>query len=189
MDAKACIIASFKRLLESTPYAKITVADVCRDAHLSRKSFYAHFTDKEAIVREEFDAHVIKPLENFNELFSLKEAGNLSSLIQEKIYANVAQERAYYENLIRPMRGSDDTFIRVATNGIYDFNMKMFAVLGTRVPALEADYAAYFFAASQAMLIQKWVSDGMPLSPKELAQLYLKMTRSFWDGYHSKLPS
>ncbi len=44
----------------------------------------------------------------------------------------------------------------------------------------KADYTAYFFASSQAMFMQKWVSDGMPYTPHELAKLYEEMTRQFW---------
>ena len=39
---------------------------------------------------------------------------------------------------------------------------------------------SYFFAASQAMLVQKWIFDGFPLEPKELAALYKKMLNEYW---------
>ena len=42
------------------------------------------------------------------------------------------------------------------------------------------DYIADFFASSQAMLMQKWVADGMRVSPKELADLYGSVTGTFW---------
>lgn len=187
MDAKDCVIASFRKLLETTPYEKITVADICRNAHLSRKSFYAHFCDKEAIVKAIFDDDIIRPLENFNDLLSPKEAGNFSILIQEKIYSNIAVDKDYYWNLVRTLKGNNDTFLRVATRSIYSYNMKIFKELGMDLSPVECDYVSYFFASSQAMIVQKWICDGMIMTPRELAELYCRLTWPFWDGIHAKL--
>ena len=78
------------------------------------------------------------------------------------------------------MKGSDDTFIRVATKAIFDFNMELLSSRATAKDAQKMDYVAYFFAASQAMLIQKWIYDGFVYTPEELAALYDEMTQSYW---------
>ena len=77
-------------------------------------------------------------------------------------------------------RGRDDTFIRIATHAIYDLNINILTAHEWMGDIRKADYTAYFFASSQAMFMQKWVSDGMPYSPHELAKLYEEMTRQFW---------
>ena len=43
------------------------------------------------------------------------------------------------------------------------------------------DYTAYYFASSQAMLMQKWISDKMVISPEEITSLYQDITMPFWD--------
>ena len=56
------------------------------------------------------------------------------------------------------------------------------------ISALELDYVAYFFASSQAMLMQKWIFDGMPLTPEELGTLYKQMAGYYWES-NSKVSS
>ena len=63
---------------------------------------------------------------------------------------------------------------------IYDFNMELLSSRATAKDAQKMDYVAYFFAASQAMLIQKWIYDGFVYTPEELAALYDEMTQSYW---------
>ncbi len=49
MDARSQIECSFRELLETQPYGKITVQDICDRAKVSRKTFYTHFHDKEDV--------------------------------------------------------------------------------------------------------------------------------------------
>lgn len=50
MEAKESVVVSFKELVGEKAYDKITVSEICERAGVSRKSFYADFQDKEAIV-------------------------------------------------------------------------------------------------------------------------------------------
>ena len=42
---KQALIASFKKLLETEPFDKITISDITNDCGLSRQTFYYHFRD------------------------------------------------------------------------------------------------------------------------------------------------
>lgn len=42
---KRAIAASLKKLLETTPLSKITIADIAEDCCISRMTFYYHFQD------------------------------------------------------------------------------------------------------------------------------------------------
>lgn len=182
MDAVDAIETSFKELLKEKPYAKISVSELCERAGVSRKTFYVRFRDKEAIVEDLFDRHVIAPLRSLNTVLSKDRARLFDRLFYEKMYEAIYEEREYYIALIGPMRGVDDTFIRVLTNAIYDFNMDLIPRISVIGGTWQADYVAYFFASSQAMLMQKWISDKMAVSPQDLAELYGKMTASFWQS-------
>ncbi|MGN0059821.1 MAG: TetR-like C-terminal domain-containing protein, partial [Coriobacteriales bacterium] len=87
--------------------------------------------------------------------------------------------KEFYQALVRPMKGVDDTFIRVVTHSLETLNNEIIAELSS-TEGYEAEYASYFFAASQAMLVQKWIFDGFPIEPKELAALYKKMLNEYW---------
>ena len=43
---KRALASSLKRLMETKPFAKISVGDICAACEMNRKSFYYHFKDK-----------------------------------------------------------------------------------------------------------------------------------------------
>lgn len=162
------------------PYSSITVSDICSEAHISRKSFYVHFHNKEDIFSQMFVNDAVKPLRDINKLFSKSQARDICQLIYQQVYQKVYEDRVFYQAIVSPMRGRDDTFLRVATNAIYDLNLELLTGHGGQVDPQKVDYIAYFFASSQAMLMQKWISDGFPYTPEEMASLYNEMTQAFW---------
>ena len=46
---------SFKELMKDNDFSKISVADICRNCNINRKSFYYHFYDKYDLVNWIFD--------------------------------------------------------------------------------------------------------------------------------------
>ena len=42
---KRALASALKELMESTPFTKITVSDICAKCNMNRKSFYYHFKD------------------------------------------------------------------------------------------------------------------------------------------------
>ncbi len=179
-DISDAIEHAFRELLKSRRYKSIFVKDICEEAHISRKTFYAVFSDKEGIVASIFKKGVIRPLHQINAVFSFDEAQSMTEMIQVKLYQRVLGDRQYYRDLVVSMKGHDDTFLRVATNSIYDFDREVLAALNFAGGELHADYISYFYASSQAMLLQKWICDDYPMSAQELAKLYNSMTLSFW---------
>jgi len=179
-DVVRAIEQSFRDLLCNKRYRSITVKDICERACVSRKTFYSNFRDKEDIVSYIFKRDVIQPLHHINAVFTQEEAESMTSLIQTKIYRSIYDDREYYRNLVVAMKGHDDTFIRVATNAIYEFDREVLGHVGFKGDELHADYIAYFYSSSQAMLMQKWICDGFALSVDELSRLYSSMTLEFW---------
>lgn len=47
---KRALAAALKQLMETKPFAKISVSDICEACDMNRKSFYYHFKDKYALV-------------------------------------------------------------------------------------------------------------------------------------------
>lgn len=179
MGAKEAFERSFRELILTMPYQKITVTALCRKAHLSRKTFYDNFQDKEGVLEAIVHDSLTKPIATMNDLLTIDQARNMMDVFLELIYASIADDREFYQALVRPMKGVDDTFIRVVTHEIEMLNHGIIDRV-TNVNAMERDYVAYFFASSQAMLIQKWLFDGMPLTTKQLAALYKKMGVGYW---------
>ena len=59
MGAKEAFERTFRQLIMTMPYSKITVTELCRKAHLSRKTFYSTFQDKEAVLESIFVEDVV----------------------------------------------------------------------------------------------------------------------------------
>ena len=184
MGAREDIVASFKYELQETPFDKITVAAICEGAGVSRKSFYTYFSDKVAIVEHLFDEHVVAPLRTLNASFDVEDLYAMMPIQQERIYQGIYREREYYYNLVHAIFGRDDVFLKVATRSLFDFNKQLFSRYRDFPSEWASEYTSYFFASSQAMLMQKWVYDGFAVSPHELAQLYNGLTAHYWEGMY-----
>ena len=184
MGASEALEASFKKLVLRHPYSKITVAEICREAHLSRKTFYVNFQDKEDIVASIFERGAVRPIRALNAALTREQARSISVAYTENLYSYFESEKDYYQKLVGPMFGQDDTFIRVVTRSLFTLNQE---ILGEfEIEDLEREYASYFFASSQAMFCQKWIADGMPISPKRLADIYHSMAFSYFASLPEK---
>ncbi len=171
---------AFRELVAERPYRSITVSNICERAHLSRKSFYTRFSNKEDIVAGIFRRDVIRPLEEIHSLFDRNEVRDMGVLLYIKMYQSLYENRDFYMHLVRPTGSGGDVFVHVATEAIYQYDLPLIATLKVASDEREADYIAFFFASSQAMLMRKWISEGMAMPVEKLASLYLRMTESFW---------
>ena len=178
MGASEALEASFKKLVVRHPYDKITVAEICRDAHLSRKTFYVNYQDKEDIVASIFERGAVEPIRTLNATLTHEQARSISTMYTENLYGYFESEKDYYQKLVGPMFGKDDTFIRVVTRSLFALNQEILDEFV--IEDLEREYVSYFFASSQAMFCQKWIADGMPISPKHLADIYHSMAFSYF---------
>lgn len=174
------VVAAFTKMVDEMRYGKITVNELCKRAGVSRNAFYANFDDKEDVVTFIFRKDIIQPIHDLNRLLSNDDLDPMMKVINERMYERLQSNGDFYRNLVGPMRGHDDTFLRVVTNVIYDMNMDIIPRVSTMNDPWKVDYVSYFFASSQAMYMQKWISDGFPVSPAEIAELYMSITASFW---------
>ena len=66
MGAREAFERCFRELVMEKPYSKITVTEICRKVHLSRKTFYDNFQDN-------FEHNIMKKVQEVSaemELFS-----------------------------------------------------------------------------------------------------------------------
>lgn len=183
MSVESAVEASFRKLLKEYPYGKITVSMICEDSGIARKTFYSHFDNKEDIIAKIFKRDVIDPQSNMRELLPHAVKNENVSMFLTKLYQSILDDKDFYYALVGPLRGVDDTFIRVATNSIYTLAHDVGHLGHYSSSEEEADYAAYFFASSQAMLVQKWISEGMTVAPEVLSSWYQKLTMGYWRDF------
>lgn len=183
MSVEDAVEASFRGLLEKYSYGKITVSMICDDTGIARKTFYSHFNNKEDIITKIFERDVISPQFSMRAMVPHSVKNDNATMFTTKLYQSLLDDKDFYYALVGPLRGVDDTFIRVATNSIYKLTHNVGDDGHYSTSDEEADYAAYFFASSQAMLMQKWISEGMTVPPERLSEWYQKFTMGYWRDF------
>ena len=186
MGAREDIIDSFKYELRKTPFDKLKVSTICDGAAVSRNCFYSHFRDKESIVEQLFDDHVVASVRSLNSNFGVDDLYRMAPILHERIYQGIYAEREYYYSLIHGIFGRNDVFLKVATRSLFELNQELFSRFQDSPTPWYNEYSAYFFASSQAMLIQKWVNDHFAVSPRSLSMLYQDLTSAYWENMYSK---
>lgn len=169
----------FIDLVETMPYDKITVSNICTKAGMSRTAFYMRFHDKQDIVESLFRKHVLNPLEGTCELLGFLGSEMRVPILYELIYCSIYQHKDYYCHLVGVRSDPESVFVVVATKCIYELTMQTLDVEYHDNNNWEKDYAAYFLASSQAMLMQKWIREKMTVDPHDLAFFYEKMSPVF----------
>ncbi|MDR2715334.1 MAG: TetR/AcrR family transcriptional regulator [Coriobacteriaceae bacterium] len=158
------------------PYEKITITMVCAGAHVSRTAFYSFFSSKEDLVQKLVDDDIIQPIHALRELLPTQKIESAPRLITEKVYQGFTRNKDYYAQVAK----IDDTrlLFDCLTKKLTGINQGILEK--SPISDQEKYYAAYFFAASNAVLIIKWIENGMDVEPATLASLYNKWTQHYW---------
>lgn len=155
---------------------------ICEQAGIARKTFYSHFDNKEGILAYLFKRDIIDPQHSMRELLPQELRENNIKLFTSKIYELVYDDREFWHKIVGPMIGVDDTFLRIASRAIYDFDLEILEERGRDLLDWKTDYNAYFLSTSQAMILQKWIADNYPVSADDLGQWYATLLKSvFFD--------
>ncbi|MFV0343182.1 MAG: TetR/AcrR family transcriptional regulator [Anaerocolumna sp.] len=166
---KMVIKDSLVKLLQQKPMSKITIKELCELADINRATFYAHYTDQYDLlqkIEEELVEDITKYLSHYNIKNSLMESVDMLEKILEYIKEN-------YELID----------LLLDTNGDIKFHQEIIKILGygnfksltSFEPTDTAEYLFYFSVHGCMGVIQKWLKDGMKKTPREMAELILKM--------------
>lgn len=180
---KLAIESSFRHLVLERRYRSISIADICKEAHVSRNTFYAYYRNKDDLLASIIKQDAFATIEQFNDVFSLDELMDIKEVVYiltSKMYSGILENRDFYTELVGPMQGHNDAFFRAVVAVVCEFDKKLLAKCGYHGSAAQMDYIACFFAAGQAMTIEKWIVNGYDLSVSELSKLYNDLIYRFW---------
>lgn len=172
------VTAIFKGLVAVKPYRSITVKEICEGAFISRRTFYANFIDKRAIVAYLFREDAVKPVERALELLSVDEARELAPVIIARFYQGLLDERDYYCSLVKPMAGVDATFELVVARALKKFIELQVRRFNPQVDKRELDDLAYYHAGGSALFLERWICNGCVQAPDELGKLHAEIIAS-----------
>ena len=89
---KRALANALKELMQTVPFAKISVADICEKCDMNRKSFYYHFQDKYELMNWIFDMEFIEFIKQGDADQSIEEMTALFRILYDN--------RTFYRNAL-----------------------------------------------------------------------------------------
>ena len=174
-DVVESVETSFKALAAQKPYRSITVKEICEGAFISRRTFYANFVDKRAVVAYLFRRDALDPALRALELLGVDEALELAPIILTRFHQGVFENRDFYTDLVKPMAGNDPTFELVVARAVGMAFKKLVLKCSPNANAAQLDTIAYYHSAGWSISLEKWICDGFTIPPEEMGSLLAHM--------------
>ena len=152
---KRALAQSLKVLMEKRAFSKISVADLCENCGMSRKSFYYHFRDKYDLVHWIFQTEFIQTIRDGEYLSSWERFRQLCSYFY--------RERDFYRRAIQ-IQGQNsfrDCFCEAIAPAIEDMAADWMA--GGR----DRKFYTTFFGDAILSSILRWLSSPQPEPPEQ----------------------
>ena len=163
MNTKDMIIQSYIDLVIQKKTTHVKVAEICDHADISRKTFYNYFVDKQQILECIFCEEIEKTMVNglqypINEKEEV--IATYNSFLKQMDFFMIAMKCEGQNSLFDIIIQRCSSFCR----DLYDPYFK---------DKKKLEYLSYKYAATSAMLLKKWMNEGMEESAEFLADIYL----------------
>ena len=170
---KQALIASFKKLLETEPFDKITISDITNDCGLSRQTFYYHFRDIFDMIRWIYNS------ESLNEIGGRGGYGTWQDKIRE-LFDYTLNNKSLILGTFNSKCRNDlvGYYMDVSIRKISDIvEMKSDGDIAEKDKKFIASVYAYAFVG----IMVDWISDGMKESSEEMVDCVYKIVMSNFD--------
>lgn len=169
------IMAAFETMLEKEPLERISVSELCKVAGVARKTFYAHFRDKEDVLRRIVEQDIVDPVTVLMPYLTLAGWDDGGRMLVRQMYEALYGHREFYLHATRVnhIEVLGDIMREVLT----DATLMLFrGEDGTSSDKYR--YAAQFSAGAQVALIEEWFRDGMRITPEQLSEWFSEFAAS-----------
>ena len=162
-------------LMQEKPFESITVQDVLDRAHVSRSTFYTHYSDKDDLLMSD--------AEEFFEAISmaLSQHGDKSDRVfpVQEFFAHLSNVQPFYKALVKSGKFQEN--MELARGHFARGIERRLAELprAGSIPANELQAMAFTHAGALLSLLTWWLDHGMRESPAEMDQLFHRMV---WNG-------
>ena len=167
MSRKEIIAEAYRDLVVSKKMYKISVQEICDVCHVSRTTFYKYFRDVKDIIEYTLLQDAI--IDNYhlieNEIVDTETA-------TLNWYLSFYKHKEFYLIIIRD--NGQDSLFEVVTNLLHQYNMQLYRKLYPKLDDEAVDYLSFKFAATQSMMLKKWMLDDMRVSPYKMCEYYLE---------------
>ncbi len=170
--SKNLIKKAVAKLIHEKEPNKITVSDIIREADISRGTFYAHYSDVDAVISQ-IECEEFKNLMEFVDLFGFENiTSNITDFIT-RICEYLNRDKDYYRMLTQS--NILNNFIWRLVNAYYE--MLLDKVLSTLNAADKDDANLYliYITSGAKTVILSWLNDEIKATPEQIGKRIGKM--------------
>ena len=161
---KKAIANSFKNLMETRPFNKISITDITDGCGLNRQSFYYHFQDKYDLINWIFETEVLIPVANDFKIERWQE-----KLLE--ILKMLESNHKFYTNAIKYANTEFRAYILGVVTEYYIIVVKQMQKNANKMIAEDDElFISSFFAYGTAGVFSDWIMGGMKDSPEKLTE-------------------
>ena len=169
--SKTQICSALMKLLQTKPYRRITVSQVCESAGVSRPTFYKNFDSMDAVVR--YRLLQLKKLYDRDH----SSAGDICAHLTE-LYAFVQSNREI--DLLLTKGKVFPVFEEIVRE---DYQAHLTGIKGQTFDRTALAYLPGYLSATVVSLLRRWVESGYRQTPEQVGALASKLV----DGYETLL--
>lgn len=162
-------------LMQEKPFETITVQDVLDRAHVSRSTFYTHYSDKDDLLMsdaEEFFEHIS---------MALSERGDQSDRVfpVKEFFTHLSEVQPFFKALVKSGKFQEN--MELARGHFARGIERRLGELprGKSIPANELPAIAFTHAGALLSLLTWWIDKGMREPPAKMDELFHRMV---WNG-------
>lgn len=165
-------------LMQEKPFETITVQDVLDLAHVSRSTFYTHYSDKDDLLMSDAEEF----FESLSMALSAHEDKSDRVFPAKEFFAHLSDVQPFYKALVKSGKFQENMELARGhfARGIEQRLSEL--PRGNAIPANELPAIAFAQAGALMSLLTWWLDRGMREEPAEMDKLFHRMV---WNGLKS----
>ncbi len=175
-NARDALKQALKDTIRVKPYAKITVADLCKLAGVSRRTFYNNFDSIDAIVDVLVFDIFAAPSRNLRTLLPVDDIKSAVILMLEMSFKTIYENRDFCRGALH-YRGQY-SLLKGVVQHVRALNREVYVIhLGDTE---ENEFVSYLFAGMAALTILWWIETDGEIEPATMAKYIDRWTFANW---------
>lgn len=178
---REAIFQAFNRLLARKKYSRITVQNIIDEANVGRSTFYSHFTEKDALLKEmctEMFEHVFSNHSRSETTHDFSSrADNAESFITHILY-HLRDNKKIITGILHSEGAT--LFMRAFNQYLGGFFVEKLNA-GKNLPPVPTDFLLHHLTCSFEGLLRWWIQNNMKQSPEEMESYFLAVVKPALD--------
>lgn len=154
-------------LIVEKRYDAITIQDILDLANVGRSTFYAHYRDKEDLLRSTFDEFFAGWGQHLK--WENLEAGRVMPVLE--LFKHLQEAQKFYRALVRA-RKADELFRNGPGQMAKGVEKSLTSWLGKRKPSVPVPVLANYVASGILSLLKWWLDHDMPHPPQRMDEIF-----------------